>query len=243
MSVMSVSLDPGEPGDPVRAGGHLEGVESADLRCVEATTSLPHSSYGNPRASAKLADQLAAAGAQLGLEAAGLVVIPACTTPELCPVWWAARWSSFSKTSTCMPGKRRVSSARWRVRGCRRRRCRQGAAHELLFLCSRLARGRSFPRVWPGRRCPRQLAQRGRDGGRGLPVDPRGDRPSEMPPTRATTTESSPRAGSRVVTRLAAGPGRERPTGGAGVAVRRRRGPHSEALVGRDFGDNEHLIV
>src|SRR5215213_9783831 len=36
--------------------------------------------------------------------------MPACTTPELWPVWWAARRSSFSRTSTLVPGRRRVSS-------------------------------------------------------------------------------------------------------------------------------------
>src|SRR5918994_747233 len=36
--------------------------------------------------------------------------MPACTTPELWPVWWAARRSSFSRTSTFVPGRRRVSS-------------------------------------------------------------------------------------------------------------------------------------
>src|SRR5687768_11667077 len=36
--------------------------------------------------------------------------MPACTTPELCPVWWAATRSSFSSTTTRLPGRRRVSS-------------------------------------------------------------------------------------------------------------------------------------
>src|SRR6478735_3257158 len=36
--------------------------------------------------------------------------MPACTTPELCPVWcWATRLS-FSKTTTRVPGRRRTSS-------------------------------------------------------------------------------------------------------------------------------------
>ena len=36
--------------------------------------------------------------------------MPACTTPELWPVWCAARRSSFSSTTTSVPGRRRTTS-------------------------------------------------------------------------------------------------------------------------------------
>src|SRR4051812_23495845 len=36
--------------------------------------------------------------------------MPACTTPELCPVWWTATRLSFSTTTTRAPGRRLVSS-------------------------------------------------------------------------------------------------------------------------------------
>src|SRR6476469_2521233 len=36
--------------------------------------------------------------------------MPAWTTPELWPVWWAATRYSFSSTTTRVPGRRRTSS-------------------------------------------------------------------------------------------------------------------------------------
>src|SRR5687768_1247039 len=36
--------------------------------------------------------------------------MPACTTPELWPVWWAPTRGSFSQTVTVVSGRRRASS-------------------------------------------------------------------------------------------------------------------------------------
>src|SRR5947209_17006605 len=35
--------------------------------------------------------------------------MPECRTPELCPLWWAATWDSFSRTATRRPGNRRTN--------------------------------------------------------------------------------------------------------------------------------------
>ena len=73
------------PGTPFCARGHLECVESADLRCVEGDDQLAALLVRQPAGVAELTDQFAATGAQLGLEAAGLVVDPGVHDARVVP--------------------------------------------------------------------------------------------------------------------------------------------------------------